>query len=137
MRTASTAKKGAGIGAEAPATINGLVRQLVHQVANGSAAPPTPGGVMLDVEMEGVRCLVVRVPTRLAVSLSPREREIARMVAKGYANKMIAKVLDISSWTVGTYLRRIFAKLSVSSRAAMVARLMEERPNGQGTLFLD
>jgi two-component system, NarL family, nitrate/nitrite response regulator NarL len=31
---------------------------------------------------------------------------------------------EISSWTVNTYLRRIFAKLGVTSRAAMVARLM-------------
>jgi len=48
------------------------------------------------------------------------------MVAKGYANKTIATVLEISAWTVGTYLRRIFAKLGVSSRAAMVARLLEQ-----------
>ena len=62
----------------------------------------------------------------IAVVLSPREREIARMVARGYPNKTIAGVLEISLWTVGTYLRRVFAKLGVGSRAAMVARLMEE-----------
>jgi DNA-binding CsgD family transcriptional regulator len=38
----------------------------------------------------------------------------------------MARVLDISSWTVNTYLRRIFSKLNVGSRAAMVARLMED-----------
>jgi len=48
------------------------------------------------------------------------------MVAKGYPNKTIAAVLDISSWTVGTHLRRIFAKLGVGSRAAMVAQLLQE-----------
>jgi DNA-binding CsgD family transcriptional regulator len=32
-----------------------------------------------------------------AVSLSPREQEMARMVARGCANKTIASVLDISS----------------------------------------
>jgi DNA-binding CsgD family transcriptional regulator len=48
------------------------------------------------------------------------------MVAEGYPNKTIATVLDISSWTVSTYLRRIFAKLDVRSRAAMVARALEE-----------
>jgi DNA-binding CsgD family transcriptional regulator len=58
--------------------------------------------------------------------LSPREQEIARMVARGYPNKTIARVLDISTWTVGTHLRRMFAKLSVGSRAAMVARLLED-----------
>jgi DNA-binding CsgD family transcriptional regulator len=35
--------------------------------------------------------------------------------------------LEISPWTVATYLRRIFSKLDVTSRAAMVARLSEEQ----------
>ena len=48
--------------------------------------------------------------------------QYARMVAEGYPNKTIAAVLEISSWTVSTHLRRMFAKLGVSSRAAMVAR---------------
>jgi DNA-binding CsgD family transcriptional regulator len=58
--------------------------------------------------------------------LSPRECEIARMVAQGFPNKSIATVLEISSWKVSSHLRRIFAKLAVSSRAAIVARLLEE-----------
>ena len=85
--------------------------------------------VVLDLEAEGVRCLLIRAAPRTERSrhvLSPREREISRMVAKGYANKTIAAVLEISSWTVSTYLRRVFAKLGVGSRAAMVARLLED-----------
>jgi DNA-binding CsgD family transcriptional regulator len=35
-------------------------------------------------------------------------------------------VLEISSWTVATHLRRVFAKLGVRTRAAMVARALEE-----------
>ena len=62
---------------------------------------------------------------RRRVQLSPREQEIVRMVAQGQCNKIIADVLNISSWTVCTHLRRIFAKLGVNSRAAMVARLNE------------
>jgi len=46
------------------------------------------------------------------------------MVAKGYPNKTIAAVLEISTWTVNTYLRRMFAKLNVGSRAAMVAKVL-------------
>ncbi len=62
---------------------------------------------------------------RCALSLSPREREIVRMVAQGRQNKVIAAVLNISSWTVCTHLRRIFAKLGVTSRAAMVAKVAD------------
>jgi DNA-binding CsgD family transcriptional regulator len=117
-------------GAAPHAGVCGLVRELVKQLEGDEAAAGAGGEeVILDVNVDGVRCLLVRVPPRPArppVVLSPREREIARMVARGYPNKTIAGVLEISSWTVGTYLRRVFAKLNVGSRAAMVARLMEE-----------
>lgn len=63
-------------------------------------------------------------PNRLLI-LSPREQEIVRLVAKGLPNKTIAAILDISPWTVATHLRRIFGKLSVRSRAAMIATLFE------------
>lgn len=56
-------------------------------------------------------------------SLSPREQEIARLVAIGYPNKTIAGILDISPWTVATHIRRIFNKLGVHGRPAMIAEL--------------
>jgi DNA-binding CsgD family transcriptional regulator len=59
------------------------------------------------------------------ISLSPRELEIVRLVAKGLPNKSIADILEISPWTVATHLRRIFTKLSVGTRAAMIARSIE------------
>jgi DNA-binding NarL/FixJ family response regulator len=110
--------------------VNGLVRRLVKQIANEPPAGAAAGDqVILDMQVDGVRCVLVRMPpepARPSVILSPREGEIARMVACGYPNKTIAGVLEISTWTVGTYLRRVFAKLNVGSRAAMVARLMQE-----------
>jgi DNA-binding CsgD family transcriptional regulator len=120
-----------------------LAHRLVKQLANRLPEPGLIGpghedsGVMLDLMIEGVRCLVVRAPplsAQLRSVLSPREREIARMVAKGHPNKTIAGVLEISTWTVGTYLRRIFAKLGVGSRAAMVAKLAA---NGQVNDFME
>lgn len=83
--------------------------------------------ILVDVEVDGARYLLVRMPklTRVRVQLSPREKEIGRMVAKGHPNKVIADVLNISLWTVCTHMRRMFAKLGVGTRAAMVARLLE------------
>jgi two-component system, NarL family, nitrate/nitrite response regulator NarL len=60
-------------------------------------------------------------------SLSPREKEIVRLVANGMANKNIAALLEISPWTVATHLRRIFIKLGVRSRAEMIARLATDK----------
>jgi DNA-binding CsgD family transcriptional regulator len=83
--------------------------------------------IILEADLDGARYVLIRIPNanRPRVQLSPREQEIVRMVADGHSNKIIAKVLSISSWTVCTHLRRIFAKLGVGSRAAMVARLLE------------
>ncbi|MBD2034851.1 helix-turn-helix transcriptional regulator [Leptolyngbya sp. FACHB-321] len=58
----------------------------------------------------------------LANLLTEREIQIATLVASGQPNKQIAKQLRISEWTVSTHLRRIFMKLGVDSRAAMVYR---------------
>jgi DNA-binding CsgD family transcriptional regulator len=112
-----------------------LARRLLEQVRT-AAAPATVRTfdgelheVLLDLQIDGIRCLLVRdLPRdpRAHLILSPREREIARMVAMGYPNKTIATVLDISAWTVCTYIRRVFAKVGVGTRAAMVARLSEE-----------
>ena len=66
-------------------------------------------------------------------ALSPREVQIARLVADGATNRAIASSLDISLWTVSTHMRRIFAKLDVGSRAEMVAQFFGGRdPSGSG-----
>lgn len=115
--------------------IQKTVRHLLKQVKEGEAGPSPPEAehkpqeILLEEEVDGVRYLLVRSQPRLPssqTSLSPREQEIARMVAKGHPNKVIAAVLEISPWTVSTHLRRIFAKLNVGSRAAMVAHLLED-----------
>lgn len=55
-------------------------------------------------------------------NLTKREWDIVTYVAEGCVNKQIADRLHISEWTVSTHMRRIFAKLGVDSRAAMVYR---------------
>jgi DNA-binding CsgD family transcriptional regulator len=62
-----------------------------------------------------------------STELSPREREIVLRVSEGLTTKEIAERLGISSWTVDSHIRRIFAKLHVTTRAAMVARELNAR----------
>lgn len=52
--------------------------------------------------------------------LTPRELQIAMLICYGRLNKQIAQQLRISEYTVSAHLRRIFAKLRVHNRAAMV-----------------
>jgi DNA-binding CsgD family transcriptional regulator len=54
-------------------------------------------------------------------SLTATERRIAHLVADGLTNRAVARELHISPHTVNTHLRHVFAKLSVSNRAALAA----------------
>lgn len=90
--------------------------------------PESEGEPVLDIEVGGYRWTATRcdlIPPAIDPSLSPREREIVRMVALGLTNRAIASALEISPWTVSTYLRRVFGKLDVNSRAAMVAQAIK------------
>jgi DNA-binding CsgD family transcriptional regulator len=53
-------------------------------------------------------------------SLSPREREVVRLVAEGKSNKEISSALAISVRTVETYRARLMLKLNVTSIAQLV-----------------
>ncbi len=57
-----------------------------------------------------------------AEDLSPREREVLELLARGYLYKEIADSLHISGPTVNTYIRRIYEKLHVRSRSQAVAK---------------
>ncbi len=48
--------------------------------------------------------------------LSPREKEILLLIAKGQSNKQIARELDIAETTVKIHVQHIFKKLDLSSR---------------------
>jgi two-component system, NarL family, nitrate/nitrite response regulator NarL len=114
-----------------PVDVADALRLLFEQASD--AAQPQPGheagaATVLDVHVNGLHYTITRDPVRgPKVNLSPREREIARLIAGGLPNKAIAAVLDISLWTVATYVRRLFSKLSVGTRAEMVARVLRDR----------
>jgi DNA-binding NarL/FixJ family response regulator len=57
-----------------------------------------------------------------SANLSPREREVLDLLARGYLYKEISSKLGISVPTVNTYIRRIYEKLHVRSRAQAVAK---------------
>jgi DNA-binding NarL/FixJ family response regulator len=57
-----------------------------------------------------------------AASLSPREQEVLELLARGFLYKEIADSLQLSVQTVNTYIRRIYEKLHVRSRAQAIAR---------------
>jgi DNA-binding NarL/FixJ family response regulator len=61
-------------------------------------------------------------PVASGQELSPREQEVLELLARGYLYKEIAERLNISGPTVNTYIRRMYEKLHVRSRAQAVAK---------------
>jgi DNA-binding NarL/FixJ family response regulator len=55
-------------------------------------------------------------------NLSPREREVLELLARGYLYKEISEALHISVPTVNTHIRRIYEKLHVRSRSQAIAK---------------
>jgi DNA-binding NarL/FixJ family response regulator len=57
-------------------------------------------------------------------SLTPREREVARLVSDGLSNGEVAQRLGLSVHTVKNYLFSVFDKIGVSSRAELILYLL-------------
>jgi DNA-binding CsgD family transcriptional regulator len=64
-----------------------------------------------------------------AERLTPRELQIAELVALGHTNAEIGNELWITENSVKQALKRMFRKLEVSSRTQMVAQLSATRHN--------
>ncbi len=58
------------------------------------------------------------------LALSAREQEVLALLSRGDRSKEIAKKMGIGIGTVNTYVRNIYEKLQVRSRAEAVARLL-------------
>jgi len=59
-------------------------------------------------------------PEPLAVPLSPREREALQLITKGFSYDEIAELMSVSRNTVMTFVRRIYQKLEVRSKAEAI-----------------
>ncbi len=62
---------------------------------------------------------------RAGRALSPREREVATLIAQGLTNKEIAQTLFISGATAKMHVRHIFEKLGVRTRTEAALRFVE------------
>lgn len=75
-------------------------------------------------------------PDGEAVELSPRQRDVLRLLIEGKPNKAICRELDLSESTVKTHLAAIFRKLEVESRtqAVLAAARLRLRLTPRGEL---
>lgn len=99
----------------------------------GKAVPPTEMEAAIDAIRNGefvVRHSPMTVPgTRsdgpALSALTLRQREVLRLIAEGRSNKDIARILDISPFTVRIHVSALLRALGVASRAAAAARAVE------------
>jgi len=71
------------------------------------------------------RVAAANAQTNTSSTLSPREVQVLRLVARGKTNKGISAVLGVSSRTVDRHVSNVLAKLAVPSRAAATAHAYE------------
>ncbi|NMG30660.1 LuxR C-terminal-related transcriptional regulator [Aromatoleum evansii] len=70
----------------------------------------------------------------IARVLTSRELQIVQLLCMGYLTKQVADRLRISEFTVRSYLKTVYAKLGVRSRAALVFRYMKTFNGGNERL---
>lgn len=105
--------------------------QAMKQGAYGFLAKPFKDQVLLDEVAAAVRfaqqaqanILRQQEAKQVLERLSPRESEVADLLARGLSNKAIAQQLDISEKTVHIHRQKIMEKAEISS-AAELTRLM-------------
>lgn len=102
----------------------------------GDVLPQCLRQVMLGehwVGLESIGALIgtLRTPsTSGSTSLTPREVDIVRRVAKGASNKDIAWELKMGEQTVKNHLRRVFRKLHVANRVELALLAVENQLGG-------
>jgi len=92
--------------------------QAIHDVVAGGSP------ITSSIARKVVQCFQRRsaVDSAGLEELSERERAVLDLLAQGYIYKEIGATLDISLWTVSTYIHRIYQKLHVNSRAEALAK---------------
>ena len=95
-----------------------LVAQL-RRIAEGEPplSPPIARRVLSHFSAGGPRMVDLTRIDPGEVALNPRETDILQRVAKGYTLPEIAAQLGLSRHTVADYVKQIYRKLNVSSRA--------------------
>jgi len=109
-------------------TISGpdLVDAIRRVAAGDSVFSPMLAGFVLDAFAASA------APDRPALDpeldqLTPREREVLRLIARGYTYKEIARELYISSKTVETHVSSVLRKLQLSTRHQLTRWATERR----------
>ena len=104
--------------------------QLIEQIRLAAT-----GRMALSPELTHVLAEAIRVrpkPTGQVPfsSLTKREKEVLRQIAKGQSNKMIARKLGITEGTVKVHVKNLLHKLGLRSRVEAAVWVLEHEAKG-------
>lgn len=104
-----------------------VLKQTAPDVLLEAIRTVARGGTYLDPAVAGKIAPAPRNNhARRTDELTPREREVLVMVAKGHTNKEIASLLEIAVKTVETHKANVMEKLEIRSRAELVRFAFEQ-----------
>jgi two-component system nitrate/nitrite response regulator NarP len=104
------------------AEVNGIVlKNGAEDALIGCLDTVMAGGRAIDPDLvdRALRLSLDGGPRDAFATLTPRERQIAQLVAEGLRNREIAERLTMSEGTVKVYLHAIYKKLGVENRTSL------------------
>ncbi len=90
------------------------VLEAIHAVMNGE--------IYISRQMEQV----LRKTTRMSITLTPREKEVLQMVAKGMSNQQISEQLNVALSTILSFRKKLNLKLKASNPVELIVNARKE-----------
>jgi DNA-binding CsgD family transcriptional regulator len=103
-------------------------RGLADELANEIPEPALRDGFLAMAAglcPPGIDRPTQRTAETIPGGLTPRERDVARLLTEGRSNREIAAALFITEWTAATHVRNILAKLGLTSRTRIATWAVE------------
>jgi CRP-like cAMP-binding protein len=97
-----------------------------HGTGSDGALPPGEAGAPGPRPPAGARTRGGEAQVGASTPLTPREREVATLIAKGLTNREIAAGLVVTERTAATHVEHILSKLGLRSRAQVAAWAAEQ-----------
>ena len=92
-----------------------IMLDALRKVLAGNVYVPQPLISAINDEIKNLKAINCKLQ-----ELTPRQKEVLRLVSTGYANRDIAESLEISETTVKTHITVIFRTLNVGNRVECI-----------------
>jgi DNA-binding NarL/FixJ family response regulator len=100
--------------------------QRARDLAAGAAQQARRLGMPMSLAAADALLTRTRLAARAADPLTPREREVASLVAQARSNRDIAEQLVLSERTIEGHVRNILAKTGLSSRTELIRHVLRD-----------